>query len=817
MESAKMKLKTRLIIAGTLLTFLPLALVSVFLWQRGQVLERATGASFADLAAHGLEENVRQTLGMADALRVGLEESTAGLLRRMEGEVEQRGGIGFRPETPVGWKAINQFDRSVVEVSLPAVTAGKEILPVVAESGERITLVDEVRAHPGAASTVFQRMNAAGDMLRVASSVLGADGRRAIGTYIPAKMPDGQPNPVLAKVLLGEPFLGRAFVVNQWYVAAYSPLKDAAGQITGMLFVGVPEASALQAIRKAVQAIRIGESGYVFALNTRGADRGRYVISKDGIRNGEVVLGAKSADGRLFIEEIVTEAAKLASGKVQRIRYDWQNPGELAARGKVTYFTYYAPWDWVIGAGAYEDELQLVSRSINGHVQKLFLTIGWVCLASMVISSVLLWLLSRWIGQQLEAVSKQLDAGATNAAHATDRVISATQILARGQTTQSFAQDEAIAALADLTKQHEERGRIVEEARKLADATLGAAQTSADSMQRLEKTLTELKSSGGETVRIVKVIDEIAFQTNLLALNAAVEAARAGEHGAGFAIVAEEVRALAKRSAAAAQQTRERIDQAVHHSAVGSETGREVSQALADMAQRAQQSQERVTALDEASRREAAAVDSASVALNRAMEITRENEATGESVNEAAAVLRAEEVKERGAIQLIQQLIAGGTEAGGSTGTENTLRFDPVTMGTGVESVDQQHRELIDVINRVERAASSGASASELKPELDFLGDYVVRHFQHEEGVMETHRCAASRKNKEAHRKLVEAYIQWRKDYEMKGAPNSMVIELHQFLTKWLIGHICGVDGCLKDCRGAALRGARPVPASVEQ
>jgi hemerythrin-like metal-binding protein len=138
-------------------------------------------------------------------------------------------------------------------------------------------------------------------------------------------------------------------------------------------------------------------------------------------------------------------------------------------------------------------------------------------------------------------------------------------------------------------------------------------------------------------------------------------------------------------------------------------------------------------------------------------------------------------------------------------------------MGTGVESVDQQHRELIDVINRVERAASSGASASELKPELDFLGDYVVRHFQHEEGVMETHRCAASRKNKEAHRKLVEAYIQWRKDYEMKGSPNSMVIELHQFLTKWLIGHICGVDGCLKDCRKAALRGAHPVPAAVAE
>ena len=809
-----MKLKTRLIIAGTLLTFLPLALVSVFLWQRGQVLERATGASFAELATQGLEENVRQTLGMADALRTGLEESTAGLLRRMEGEVTRRGGVGFRAQTPVVWKAINQFDRTVTEVSLPAVTTGTELVPVVAEPGEKLLLVDEVRAHPGAASTVFQRMNAGGDMLRVASSVLGADGRRAIGTFIPAKMPDGQPNPVLAKILAGESFLGRAFVVNQWYVAAYSPLKDAAGQITGMLFVGVPEATALQSIRKAVQAIRIGESGYVFALNTRGADRGRYVISKDGARNGEVVLAAKSADGRLYIEELAAEATKLPPGKIQRMRYDWQNPGEVTARGKVTYFTYYAPWDWVIGAGAYEDDLQVVSRSINGHVRQLFVSNAWVCLGSMAVSAMLLWLFSRWIGQRLEAVSQQLDAGATNAAHATDRVISATQTLARGQTTQSFAQDEAAAALTDLTKQHEERGRIVEEARHLADATLGAAQASSGSMQRLEKTLIELKSSGSETVRIVRVIDEIAFQTNLLALNAAVEAARAGEHGAGFAVVAEEVRALAKRSAAAAQETRERIDQAVHHSEIGVQTGREVGVALADMAQRAQQSQTRVAELDEASRREVQAVGAASVALRRAMEITRENEATGESVNAAAAVLRAEEVKERGAIQIIQQLITGGVVAEETTREEDSLRFDPATMGTGVESVDQQHRELIDVINRVGRAASSGASASELKPELDFMGDYVVRHFQHEEGVMETHRCAAAQKNKDAHRKLVEAYTQWRKDYEQKGSPPGMVIELHQFLTKWLIGHICGVDGCLKDCRKAALRGVRPVPVA---
>ena len=63
-------------------------------------------------------------------------------------------------------------------------------------------------------------------MLRVATNVIGENGKRAIGTFIPAIGADGQPNPVVAAVLRGETFVGRAFVVNAWYMAAYEPLLD---------------------------------------------------------------------------------------------------------------------------------------------------------------------------------------------------------------------------------------------------------------------------------------------------------------------------------------------------------------------------------------------------------------------------------------------------------------------------------------------------------------------------------------------------------------------------------------------------------------
>ena len=88
-------------------------------------------------------------------------------------------------------------------------------------------MVDKVKELVGGTCTIFQRMNAEGDMLRVATNVEKLDGTRAIGTYIPHTNPDGRANPVIAAVLRGETFTGRAYVVNAWYVTAYQPIWDA--------------------------------------------------------------------------------------------------------------------------------------------------------------------------------------------------------------------------------------------------------------------------------------------------------------------------------------------------------------------------------------------------------------------------------------------------------------------------------------------------------------------------------------------------------------------------------------------------------------
>jgi len=101
------------------------------------------------------------------------------------------------------WTAVNQYTQASTTIQLPRMMVGDTWLGHNADMGVETPIVDHVQNLVGGTATIFQRMNAAGDFLRVATNVEKTDGTRAIGTYIPAVNPDGAPNPVISTVLRG--------------------------------------------------------------------------------------------------------------------------------------------------------------------------------------------------------------------------------------------------------------------------------------------------------------------------------------------------------------------------------------------------------------------------------------------------------------------------------------------------------------------------------------------------------------------------------------------------------------------------------------
>jgi hypothetical protein len=271
------------------------------------------------------------------------------------------------------------------------------------------------------------------------------------------------------------------------------------------------------------------------------------------------------------------------------------------------------------------------------------------------------WFNRRAIVQPLAATIRQIQEASDQTASAAEEISSASHSLADGASEQAASLEETSASLEEMSSMTKRNTESADKASGLARQARAAADTGASDMQSMQTAMQAIGSSSDDISKIIKSIDEIAFQTNILALNAAVEAARAGEAGLGFAVVAEEVRNLAQRSAEAAKETASKIETAIAKTSQGIEISGKVTEELHEIVAKVRQVDELSAEVATASKEQSQGILQVNLAVTEMDKVTQSNAAAAEESASASEELHAQAVALKKAVQALTDLVGTGS------------------------------------------------------------------------------------------------------------------------------------------------------------
>ena len=370
---------------------------------------------------------------------------------------------------------------------------------------------------------------------------------------------------------------------------------------------------------------------------------------------GTMRWNAQDQEGTYFIQKFIS----LGNEGGGWSDFYFGKPGdESGSHKKRGYTEKFEPYGWYISTGNYYED---TAKTIGGIQAKQFRDIAIMIGASLLILAIGMIILARNVNDIVKII-RNLVENIENSSHKINAEIAvlsdASERLADGSSRQAASIEETSATMNETSSMVAQTAENTSVASKIADESEQAITDAGKYMGELMQTMTELKESSDKVSKIVKTIDDIAFQTNLLAINATVEAARAGgDAGRSFAVVAQEVRSLAQKSAQNSAETAEIIEKNITLTNSSKDASEKVLELTEKSAKQIIDLGKLIAEIHTASQEQTSGVKQINAAVGQMEKVTQENAAVAEENSAASRSMQDEIANLEDSVSVARELV----------------------------------------------------------------------------------------------------------------------------------------------------------------